>query len=109
MGRRKAAGRGELLLLGCRPTAAEISRGRAALTLVPNPGRSTSIGPSVFPRLSRRVLSNPKLKDAVISITELKEAFVLLDKHIPQDLAVFLMIDGVDEFLGDHLEFSNFW
>ncbi|KAJ9654426.1 hypothetical protein H2198_006506 [Neophaeococcomyces mojaviensis] len=43
-----------------------------------------------------------------ITLQELQEAVVLLKKNMPKDLALFLMIDGIDEYSGDHFDFSRF-
>jgi len=67
-----------------------------------------SLAPTIFPRLTRHLLCGGVFEDLDISLQELQDAVLLLAKEMPDDLTVFLMIDGVDEYSGDHFDFSKF-
>lgn len=63
----------------------------------------------MFPQVSRSVLGGKEsLPVNSIKLHDLQEAVTLLKKNMPDDLALFLMIDGVDEYSGDHFDFSRF-
>lgn len=66
---------------------------------------------TIFPGLSRFILSEKqpsKTEGLTITMQELREAMRLLVSEMPKDLALFLLVDGVDEYDGDHHDFSNF-
>lgn len=63
--------------------------------------------PVLFPQVSRYLLCKGDLQNLAISLQELQQATTILAKQKPRDLAVFLLVDGVDEFSGDHFEFSR--
>ena len=68
---------------------------------------------SVFPDLYSylhhlkdcKVIQN---EDLNLSMVELQRGMDLLIQTMPEDLAICLMIDGVDEYSGDHIDFCNF-
>ena len=63
----------------------------------------------IFPHVSRSLLRGENsLSGNSITLHGLQEAITLLKKNMPDDLAMFLMIDGVDEYSGDHFDFSRF-
>lgn len=64
--------------------------------------------PLLFPRLSQYVLCKGKNVEISVSPEELHEALDLLASNIPDDLAIFMLVDGVDEYTGDHFDFSKF-
>lgn len=66
------------------------------------------IFPHMWTQLSHELESRGHLKDVELSMTELKEALILLMKNMPPDLAIFFLIDGVDEFSGDHFELCKY-
>lgn len=66
---------------------------------------------TIFPRLSRFILSRvgqTNTEELKIEVQELREAMCLLVEKMPKDLVLFWLVDGVDEFDGDHHDFSNF-
>ena len=62
----------------------------------------------LFPRLSRYLLYKTGNNDFIVSELELREGIMLLTKNIPEDLVVFLIVDGVDEYTRDHFAFARF-
>jgi NACHT domain len=68
--------------------------------------RRPDLVPVLFPALSRHLLSKPS-PNLHISLTELKAAFSKLTKVMDENTKLFILIDGVDEFAGDHLEISK--
>lgn len=64
----------------------------------------------IFPKLSEYLMTTARdsLVGFQIRMTELREAFKLLTTALSHDCAVFLMMDGIDEYNGDHHEFSRF-
>lgn len=67
-----------------------------------------SLTPVVFPRISRYVLCKGNIDDIQIDKRELHQAMLLLAKNVPNDVAIFLFVDGIDEYTGDHFDFSRF-
>ena len=63
--------------------------------------------PTLFPRSTKYLLRRSDDQEVRISEQELQAALPLLQEHMPDDLAVFLLIDGVDEYVGNHLAFSK--
>lgn len=63
--------------------------------------------PIVFPRFSRYVALQSKSPKTAISVQELEDALLTFGRLIPKDLALFLMVDGVDEYKGHHLPFAK--
>ena len=61
----------------------------------------------LFPDICRSVLSRQSKDVEDITFNELKSAFVTLLHSIPEDLKICFIIDGVDEFKGDHHEISE--
>lgn len=66
-----------------------------------------SLTPIVFPRISRYFLRQGQLKFLKISCADLQDAMLLLTSNLPEDLTLFLMIDGVDEYAGNHFDFCK--
>jgi len=64
--------------------------------------------PIIFPRLTRFLLLRKSAEEFQISETELQHALVLLTTSMPPDMALFIVIDGVDEYTGDHFDFCRF-
>ena len=64
--------------------------------------------PVVFPRMSRYLTLERDKGISTFSEQELQEATTNLVRNLPEDLALFLLIDGIDEYSGDHFEFSKF-
>lgn len=67
-----------------------------------------SLTPLLFPRLSQYVLCKGKNAEINVSPQELHEALELLARNVPDDLAIFMLVDGIDEYTGDHFDFSKF-
>lgn len=66
--------------------------------------------PVIFPRLCGSILRRHNSANRELyrfSLSELTEAFTRLTLTFP-DIAFFIMVDGVDEFSGDHYDFSSF-
>lgn len=63
----------------------------------------------IFPKISEYLLRKSQLlqHEFEIRMPELHEAFRFLTKFTPNTYALFLMIDGVDEYNGEHFEFSS--
>lgn len=71
-------------------------------------GSRPDLTPLIFPRLTRYLLLRKDVNDFKISEAELQAAVELLAKNMPSKLALFLLIDGIDEYVGDHFDFSRF-
>ena len=64
--------------------------------------------PVLFPDLFRFTSKNEKLTNSVtLSFTELKKAFMTFVRNVPCGIKVCFIIDGVDEYDGDHNEISE--
>lgn len=67
-----------------------------------------SLTPVLFPHLLHRFLLAENIRHELITKTELHEALARFKTHAPDDFAVFLLVDGIDEYSGDHFEFCKF-
>lgn len=63
--------------------------------------------PVVFPQLTRHVLLQPSQNGLQIKQKELEQGLAQLIRDLPADLALFIIVDGVDEYSGDQVEFSK--
>lgn len=63
--------------------------------------------PVVLPRLTRSILTQKQGEKMSLIQQELLQAIRLLARHLPDHVAVCLIIDGVDEFAGSHLDFAK--
>lgn len=64
--------------------------------------------PIVFPHLCRCILSSQVKPGIEFDFTELSEGFLNLLRSMPVNLKVCLVIDGIDEYEGDHREICEF-
>lgn len=63
--------------------------------------------PILFPDISRSILAK-QLPDCIeLSDIELHKAFTTFINSVPAGLKVFFMIDGIDEYAGDHSDISE--
>lgn len=68
------------------------------------------ITPILFPGLAhhlQRLESDEHAGILSIQSLELQKAFDMLSNNVPEDVALFLMIDGIDEYSGDLFEFCK--
>ncbi|MCJ1382575.1 hypothetical protein MMC17_005688 [Xylographa soralifera] len=63
--------------------------------------------PVLFPEICRSILASQILGHIEFSFIELKKAFTTLVNSVPEGLKVFLLVDGLDEYEGDHNELSD--
>jgi hypothetical protein len=69
--------------------------------------RRTELVPILFPNACRYSLTGGSLDGLELSYMELKKAFRNLINSNPPGLKVFFIIDGIDEYDGDHDEISK--
>jgi hypothetical protein len=63
--------------------------------------------PVLFPDVCRALLSGSHFGQLTLSFAEIKAVFLTLTASIPKNLKIFLLIDGVDEYTGDHNELCD--
>ncbi|KAK4454899.1 hypothetical protein QBC34DRAFT_103512 [Podospora aff. communis PSN243] len=63
--------------------------------------------PTVFPDLCRAVVSGKVVGEIVFSHPELKAALTNLVQNMPDDLHICFLVDGIDEYTGDHNEICD--
>jgi len=63
--------------------------------------------PIIFPDICRSMISGTPAGNLELSHIELNTAFTKLTRVIPTDLRLFILIDGVDEYNGDHNEICD--
>ena len=63
--------------------------------------------PIIFPDVSRSILANQLVGRIDLSYIELKKAFITLVNSVPNGLKIFFMVDGIDEYEGDHNEICD--
>lgn len=61
----------------------------------------------VFPDLCRAVISGKVVGEIVFSHTELKTALTNVVQNLPDDLRICFLVDGIDEYTGDHNEICD--
>ena len=69
--------------------------------------RRQELVPVLFPSLTRATLAGQVSWPIEVSSSELKAAFRTLVSHIPVGVKLFFLVDGLDEFDGDHNEISE--
>lgn len=62
--------------------------------------------PLLLPSLSTYLFRKGQEGLIEISLPEMLQALSLLKQCLPEDIAIFLMIDGIDEYSGNHYDFS---
>lgn len=70
-------------------------------------GRRPELAPVIFPDLCRSILAGHIRGLTDLTYIELKNAFLVFVETIPTDLAVCFIIDGIDEYEGDHTEICD--
>jgi hypothetical protein len=63
--------------------------------------------PTLFPEAYRTILACQHDTQISLSFLELKRAFLNLIASVPKGLKICYLIDGVDEYLGDHNEIAE--
>lgn len=66
-----------------------------------------SLIPVVFPKLCNNLLTMHNQSVPNPTNDELHRGLFSLLDHLPNDIVLFVMIDGVDEYTGDHLKFAK--
>ncbi|KAK3314032.1 hypothetical protein B0H66DRAFT_567620 [Apodospora peruviana] len=61
----------------------------------------------IFPDISRQLINNRLGGQLDISEDELKVGFARLRDHVPPGVKIFFVIDGIDEYTGDHNEICD--
>lgn len=61
-----------------------------------------------FPRLYLRLFDRDQNERTRFRTQDLQQALSRLLQNLPVTIVLFIMIDGVDEYVGDHYEFSRF-
>ncbi|RDW57467.1 hypothetical protein BP6252_13805 [Coleophoma cylindrospora] len=69
--------------------------------------RRPELVPVLFPDVCRSILANQLHDSLDLSYIELKKAFTTFVSSVPAGLKVFFLIDGIDEYEGDHNEISE--
>jgi len=62
----------------------------------------------LFPKTFMHLLDQQNKVSHQFVMAELQEAIDILTTQLPQDMALFIMIDGIDEYSGDYFEFCKF-
>ncbi|KAM0805354.1 hypothetical protein BDR22DRAFT_785401, partial [Usnea florida] len=78
---------------------------RALLLSVLN--KRPDLVPVLFPDLYRSIVSDQVLKNIDFTINELNSAFLTMCSSIPEGLKLCFIIDGIDEYEGDHHAISE--
>ena len=60
--------------------------------------------PIIFPELSRSIISKQERSSIQISGAELNSAFSRLCEALPGDMKICFIVDGLDEYTGDHTD-----
>ncbi|EPE25403.1 P-loop containing nucleoside triphosphate hydrolase [Glarea lozoyensis ATCC 20868] len=63
--------------------------------------------PTLFPEAYRTIIACQHDTQISLSFSELKRAFLNLIASVPKGLKICYLIDGVDEYLGDHNEIAE--
>jgi hypothetical protein len=69
--------------------------------------RRPELVPVLFPDVCRSILAGQLPDHIQLSHIELKKAFITFISSIPSGLKVFFIVDGIDEYEGDHNEISE--
>ena len=70
-------------------------------------GRRPELVPIIFPELCRSIIAGQVRGLTDLTYIELKDALMIFIKNIPANLAVCFIIDGIDEYKGDHTEICD--
>lgn len=70
--------------------------------------RRPGLAPTIFPTLYIRLLDDTERLLDHLPFHDLRHAIDILVARLPEDLALFMLIDGIDEYDGDHFTFCQF-